>query len=263
MLLQIEVFVKRFLRLFVDLNVRLSLLIDSVLPLALRRDGNSFFKMEMLPEALRSDLTIYDLGGGSNPYLSADFKQELNAVVVGLDISADELGKAPLGCYDRTIACDLSQFQGEQDADLVICQATLEHVTDTSGCLRAIAEAMAPDGRAYLFAPSRNAVFARLNLLLPEGLKRQLLFTLFPHKALGHDGFEAHYDKCKPSQIEALAVSNGLEIERRELFWISSYFRFFVPLFLLWRCWQCISWAFLGDDAAETFAYVLRKPGNA
>ena len=254
---------KRFLRLFIDLNVRLSVLIDSALPRALRRDGNSFFKEEMLPEALRSDLTIYDLGGGSNPYLPADLKQELNAIVVGLDISADELRKAPSGCYDRTISCDLSQFQGKQDADLVICQATLEHVANTSGCLRAISEVVAPGGRAYLFAPCRNALFTRLNLLLPEGMKRHLLFTLFPKKSLGHDGFEAFYDKCTPNQIEALAAANGLVVERRELFWISSYLRVFAPLFLVWRCWQGFSCVFLRDDAVETFAYILLKPGNS
>lgn len=112
----------------------------------------------------------------------------------------------------------------------------------------------------FIFAPARNALFARLNLLLPEDFKRRLLFALFPGKAKGHDGFRAYYDKCTPSQIEAMAARHGLVVEQRRIFWISSYFMAFVPAYLAWRAYQGISALFIGDDAAESFIYVFRKP---
>lgn len=245
---------------FVGLNRRLSAAIDSLLPETLRRDGNGTFLREVLPHAVRPNDLVYDLGGGSRPYLSTERKSALGARVVGLDIDAAELAAAPAGAYDRVIAHDLCTFQGAGDADVIICQATLEHVPDTAGAMRAMASTVRPGGRIYIFAPCRNALFARLNRVLPEDLKRRLLFALFPHKGEGHDGFKAYYDRCTPSQIEALARANGLHVEQRRLFWMSSYFTVLVPAFLAWRLMQLLSYLVMREDAAETFIYVLRKP---
>lgn len=245
---------------FVGLNRKLSAALDRALPEKLRQDGNGTFLREVLPHAVRAHDVVYDLGGGSQPYLSVARKSELGVRVVGLDIDAGELAAAPAGAYDRIIAHDLCTFQGEGDADVVICQATLEHVPDTAGAMRAMASTVRAGGRIYIFAPCRNAMFARLNRVLPEDVKRRVLFALFPHKGEGHDGFKAYYDRCTPSQIEALARANGLEVEERRLFWMSSYFSVFVPAFLAWRLVQLLSYVVMQDDAAETFIYVLRKP---
>lgn len=249
------------LRRFVSANQTLSWSIDRMLlPDRLRLDGNKDFRKSIVPGWLLPGLTVYDLGGGSNPYLDPASKEELKLKVVGLDISQAELDAAPQGAYDTIIAADLCTFRGNADGDLVICQATLEHVPDTAGAIRAIAETLSPGGLACIFAPSRNAVFARLNLLLPETVKRKILFTLFPHKAEGHDGFKAYYDRCTPAEIEALARANGLEVIERRLYWTSSYFSILVPAFLLWRLWQGVHWLAAGPQAAETFAFVLKRP---
>ncbi|HYD45100.1 MAG TPA: methyltransferase domain-containing protein [Phenylobacterium sp.] len=248
------------LRTFVSLNVAVSEALDRVLPPALRRDGNVDFRAQALPSVLKPGALIYDLGGGSRPCISAEEKQRHDQRVVGLDISAEELAAAPAGVYDTAIAADLCSFVGPGDGDVAICQATLEHVPDTAGAIRAIASCMAPGGRSALFAPCRNAVFARLNLALPEDFKRRMLFAVFPHKAEGHDGFKAYYNRCTPREIEQLAAANGLVVEQRRLFWVSSYFKAFVPAFLLWRAWQGVSWLVMRDQAAEAFWYILRKP---
>jgi SAM-dependent methyltransferase len=161
------------------------------------------------------------------------------------------------------IAADLCQYRGDGTADLVICMATLEHVPDAAGAIRAIASCLRPGGRACLFMPSRNAVFARLNLILPQRLKERLLFNLIPEKAAGHDGFPAFYNACTPRQMIDLARSAGLEPETRELYWISSYFMILTPVFVIWRVWQGLFWLIARDQAAETFALVLRKPTSA
>ena len=242
-------------------NARLSNVIDRALPRRLRQDGNRTFREEYIPRALVADGVIYDIGGGARPFVTLDQKQRFGLTVIGLDISPEELSAAPEGVYDRTIVADLCQYSGIGDADAVVCQATLEHVPDTAGAMRAIASVLKPGGRAYIFAPCRNAVFARLNLMLPEELKRKLLWSLLGEKAEGH-GFPAYYDRCTPTQIEDLATENGLIVEERRLFWVSSYFRVFTPAFVLWRMFQALAYLALGNDAAETFIYVLQKPDH-
>lgn len=251
------------LRRFIDWNKWVSARVDDLLPARLRLDGNRTFKQDVLPDAVLYGDTVYELGGGSQPWLSPSAKHTLSARVIGLDIDGAELAAAVPGAYDEIIVHDLCTFKGHADADVVICQATLEHVPDTTGALNAIATILRPGGRAFIFAPCRNAAFARLNLLLPERIKRRLLFAIFPEKAKGHDGFKAYYNHCTPGQITALARQVGLDIEQQRLFWTSSYLRIFFPAFLLWRFSQLVSWLALGEDAAETFIFILRKPSGA
>lgn len=246
-------------RKFIDANIAFSRLLDGFLPARIREDGNKFFLRDYLPKAFHPGSVVYDLGGGSRPCISREQKDRLGITLVGVDISADELARAPAGVYDRTITADLSTFTGTGDADSVVCQALLEHVPDTPGAMHRLATTAKPGGRVFLFAPSRNALFARLNLILPEGLKRRILFAVFPSKAQGHDGFKSYYDHCTPRQIEEVARHNGLEVEEQRLFWTSSYFMAFTPAFIIWRLWQLASYAVIGNNAAETFAYVLYK----
>lgn len=249
-----------FGRRFIEANIGLSRLFDRALPAHLRRDGNKTFLRDFLPNAANAGDKIYDLGGGSQPFITLGEKERLGLTVIGLDIDSAELAGAPPGIYDQEIVADLCSFVGPGDGDLAVCQATLEHVPDTAGAMRALATIVKPGGRIFIFAPSRNALFARINLILPENLKKRILYALFPQKAAGHDGFKAFYDQCTPREIEALAAKNGLVIEERQLFWISSYFMAFTPAYLTWRLWQVANYVIRGDDAAETFLYVLGKP---
>ena len=41
--------------------------------------------------------------------------------MVGLDIDADELARAPPGAYDETVCADITRHVGKGDADLVVC----------------------------------------------------------------------------------------------------------------------------------------------
>lgn len=249
----------KILRAFVNANMAASRAVDRILPSALSEDGNRAFINRYLSVALNHGDVVYDVGGGSQPFVSIELKEQLGLKIVGLDISADELAAAPEGVYDGMLVADLCTVVGNQDADIVVCQALLEHVRDGTGALRAIASVMKPGGRAYIFAPSRNALFARLNMALPEGTKKAILFSLFPNKAKGHDGFPAYYNQCTPRDIERLAAENGLEVDKRELFWTSSYFYSFFPAYLAWRLSQFMAYLFIGYNAAETFIYVLSK----
>lgn len=247
------------LRAFVQLNIRASLALEHLLPAYLRTDGNQYFLNSILPGALIKNSKIYDVGGGSRPFVQLHQKQNLNLHVIGLDISREELSSAEQGAYDDIIVADLCTFRGRQDGDQIICQSVLEHVPDVSAAIEGLASIVKPGGKVWLFAPSRNALFARLNLLLPENVKRQILFTFFPEKAMGHDGFPAFYNCCTPHEIALIATAHGFEVEQKGTFWVSSYFRAILPAYLLWRLYQFTAWLFVRDNACETFYFVLRK----
>jgi SAM-dependent methyltransferase len=245
-------------RQFIGANRRASTGINKLLPVSLQRDGNRYFRTHILAGAMHSGATIYDVGGGSQPFVDAEMRQRLNLRTIGIDIDGDQLAAAPEGTYDSVIVADICGYRGASDGDIVICQAVLEHVHDTRKAIHSIASILKPDGFAYIFAPSRNAVFARLNLVLPQKFKETILFAVSP-EVKNHQGFPARYDHCVPREIEEIFKSVDLTIVRRELFWMSSYFMIFTPLFLAWRLWQGLFYLVAGDNAAETFIYIVQR----
>src|SRR5690606_240611 len=98
----------RVLRKIIRSQERLSRGFDKLLPEKFSIDGNSHFVNELAPQYVEPGMTIYDIGGGKNPFLSAERKAELGVRVVGLDIDAGELARAPAGAYDDTVCADIT-----------------------------------------------------------------------------------------------------------------------------------------------------------
>ena len=234
---------------------------DRLLPARFRVHGNQDFLWSLVPKYLLNGLTVYEIGGGKTPYLSPAAKKALNIKVIGLDIDMNELARAPEGAYDETICADITQYEGRGDADIVICQALLEHVQDTEAAIGAIASILRPGGLALIFVPSRNAIYARLNMVMPKNLKRRILYAVFPDN-LSRQGFPSYYDRCTPSGVKELADRVGLLPVEERYYYFSHYFSFFFPLYLIWRLWIVAFWAFYGEQAAETFSLVLGKKAN-
>jgi 2-polyprenyl-6-hydroxyphenyl methylase/3-demethylubiquinone-9 3-methyltransferase len=153
---------------------------------------------------------------------------------------------------------NICEYSGRGDGDLAICRTLLEHVENVEHALLGMHSILKPGGKLLIFVPSRNAVFARLNLLLPHVLKRKILFFLYPYVAEAQ-GFPAYYDRCTPRQIETLAKKSRFTISEVRLYYISKYFDFFAPLYLLWRLWILAFYAVSPCQAAETFSMVLKK----
>jgi 2-polyprenyl-6-hydroxyphenyl methylase/3-demethylubiquinone-9 3-methyltransferase len=247
------------IRKLIEHQVRLSYRFDALLPQSVQIDGNLDFLADLVPRHLTPGSVVCDVGGGKNPTVDRDTKRARQLTTIGIDIDQRELDSAPAGTYDQAICADISQYRGRGDADLVICQALLEHVPNTEGAVAAIATLLKPGGRALLFVPSRNAVFARLNLLVPQEWKRRILHGVFPHMRRDH-GFPAFYHGCTPAQMETMARQCGLEVEERRRYFQSDYFRFCLPLHAIWRLWVLLFRLVAGKQvAAETFSLVLRK----
>lgn len=247
------------LRRVTEFQAQLTRMMDRVLPEKYRIYGRQYFRERLVPRYLARHQTIYDVGAGATPFLLPERKAWLAARVVGLDISASELARAPEGSYDQTERVDISAYAGRGDADLVICQSVLEHVHDVAGAFASLASILRPGGRLLVFVPNRNAFFARLNLMLPEALKRRVLFALYPEKQ-ETCGFPVFYDRCTPRDFRALADACGLTVEAERHFFICSYFFGLLPVYFIWRLWILIGARVFGAQAAATFCMVLRKP---
>jgi hypothetical protein len=84
-------------------------------------------------------------------------------------------------------------------------------VEDVEAAFASITSVLKPGGVALIFVPSRNAVFARLNMLLPQSVKQSILYSIFPEKRK-KQGFPAFYNNCTPSGLKKLAAANGLTV---------------------------------------------------
>ena len=240
-------------------QVALSGAFDHLLPHSFRVDGSKDFKRRIVPNHLRPNLVIYDVGGGARPCVDLETKRRLGLTVVGVDVDDEEFTKAPIGVYDKTIVTDITTCTLENVADLVVCKSTLEHVSNTEAALNAMGRLLKPGGMLLVFVPSRNALYARLNVVLPENVKTKLLSTFLREKA-NHLGFPAKYDRCTPRDFRKFISKQNLEIEQLNTYYISSYFSVLFPVYIIWRLWIIAYRALAKEQAAETFTVIARKP---
>lgn len=249
----------KIFRLYINSQIKLGIWFDRLLPAKFLIDGYQDFAQSVIPRYLHENSVIYDIGGGKSPYMTADLKAKFeNCYVVGLDIDENELKSAPRCIYNKTIAADITKYDGNSDGDLAICLALLEHVKNVEAGLRGIASCLNIQGYVCMFVPSKNALYAQINLILPEKMKRLILFTLFPDTRELH-GFPAYYDRCTPQDIKRIVKSMGFEVVEERHYYISTYFSFFFPLYVLWRIYLLAFHWIAKEQAAETFGLVLKK----
>lgn len=198
------------LRGFVNANIWLSREFDRFVrfPPASRGSLDLHNPASMFNESTR----IGDVGGGKKPYAVIAGLDASGKTYFGLDLDADELAQAPADSYSETRVLDLcSPPEDLKDAfDLIICRSTLEHVSDTEAALAGLTSLLASGGRCYIKLPCRKALFAQLNLIIPDETKRRIMHAIFPHKE--GDGFPALYDKATPSAIRHMARYSKLEV---------------------------------------------------
>ena len=243
---------------FIDFNKYLSKRFDAVLPEKFRVDGHTHFRKEFAPPHIPEGALVYEVGGGKHPLHSREEKTLRGLRIIGLDIDHGELICASCGAYDETIRADITEYRGRADADAVICRAMLEHVIDTPAAFAGLASILKKGGVALLFTPSRNALYARVNLLIPERLKRNLLRFFYPELA-EKSGFPGRYYRCTLPEFEEMAHGQGLSVIQKKAYYYSKYFSFFAPLHVLWRAWLWIFFLLARERAAETFSLALRK----
>lgn len=218
---------------FIAWQMKLSRGFDRLIFREMAKDGNGCY-LELVSGLVPNGSTVADVGGGKRPFFSPTEAATRSLTVTGIDIDRDELERAPEGSYARLVVCPLERLNVPPLHDIVIAQSVLEHVRDGRAAIRGCASLLKPGGRLYTFCPNRRAWFALLNRAIPESIKRQILFGIFPEKR-EKQGFPAFYDGCTPMEMKANMEAAGLTVVRVDYFFVSSYFMFFFPLYLFWR----------------------------
>ncbi len=180
---------------------------------------------------------VCDIGGGANPALSLGFIRDHDLDYVILDISAEELGKAP-GDY-RKVQADIASpdMDVEGGYDLVFSKMLAEHVKDARQFHENVFKLLAEGGIAFHFFPTLYAFPFLLNLLIPERLSTVMLHMFAPRDSYRFAKFPAYYRWCRgPTgrQIRRLEAL-GYEIEEYIGFFGHGYYEGIKPLDVLNR----------------------------
>ena len=165
--------------------------------------------------------SIVDIGGGANPILSANFVKTHGITYALIDISRQELDKAPAHyatkvCVDLTAPSD--EFRaaiGSQTFGMAFSQMFLEHVQNPLQVHRNIRDILQPGGLALHVYPSPNNLPLTINRLMPESVSRLLLKMAHPSRDIdGRQGkFPAYYRMCGNSSLKLTRVFEGLGYE--------------------------------------------------
>ncbi|MCE2916483.1 MAG: class I SAM-dependent methyltransferase [Rubrivivax sp.] len=161
---------------------------------------------------------VLEVGAGANPLFSPAFLERHGLAYTALDISADELAKAP-ACYGKMLGdiCSADLPVPAEGFDFVFSRMLAEHVRDGEAFHRNVLRLLAPGGRAFHFFPTLWAPPFVLNRLLPERLAEAVLNAVQPGRERSgyHAKFPAYYHWCRgptPAQLSRFERL-GYEVE--------------------------------------------------
>ncbi len=175
--------------------------------------------------------SICEIGGGANPLLDSGVVKASGIDYVVLDISADELAKAPADC--RKIEADVcaEDFVGEGNVDFAFSKMLAEHVRDGKTFHSNVGKILRPGGIAFHFFPTLYAAPFIANKLLPETLADSILDLVAPRNRYRQGKFKAYYSWCRgptPPQLRRLQ-SVGFEILEYKGFFGHEYYYQKIP----------------------------------
>lgn len=176
---------------------------------------------------------IADIGGGANPMIETDFLDGQNVRCDVLDISQEELNKAPAG-YSK-IAVDMcapaETFQRAVEGgvyDLVFTHMFLEHIERPEAVHRNIHWMLKPGGLAVHLFPSSANLPLTVNRLLPESVTQRIVAFVQPSRDLAgkQAKFKAYYKLCGvPSKsIRGAYGRFGFDLLRHKAFIGHDYY---------------------------------------
>jgi len=250
---------KMLLRRFVASQIAACKAIDRRFFGSLTVDGNGEF-CKLVRQMVGPGSSIADIGGGKTPVFTAEETAVNRLRVTGIDIDPGELARAPAGTYSQVVVSAIEDCKGPPVHDFVLAQSVLEHVRDGKAAAAGISALAKPGASIVTFCPCKRAWFARLNRVLPESLKRAILFAVFPEKR-ERQGFPAYYDGCSPSEMTENMAAAGVSVTEIRYFYVSSYFMCFVPLYLLWRMVNYPLIRMFPARYCETFIFVGTRNG--
>jgi ubiquinone/menaquinone biosynthesis C-methylase UbiE len=204
---------------------------------------------------------IVDIGGGKKSPI-AEFKNEYNNLtLIAIDISDDEL-EANVG-VDKKIVADVTQKipLPDESIDMIISSSVLEHLKGQEEFVKNASKLLKSNGKSYFIHvfPSKFALFALLNQLLPTSFSKKLVTFISPgRKSSGV--FPAYYEKCYYSSIKKLLIENGFKIEQIKCsYYQSEYFSSFFPVYVLSLLWDNLCYIFKLRNLCSYMCIIAKK----
>jgi hypothetical protein len=206
---------------------------------------------------------VCEVGGGANPLLPVEYLRSHSLEYTILDISQEELDKAPAEYHKVLADICASDIRQLGQFDLVFTKMLAEHVRDGRAFHRNIHTMLSPGGLAFHFFPTLFAPPFLLNWLFPEWITRRLLQLFAPRDQRKHGKFPAHYSWCRGPSARQLArlTELGFEIIEYRGFFGHGYYKRIPGLR---EASAAIARRLVVHPIASltTFAYVIaRKPG--
>jgi SAM-dependent methyltransferase len=157
-------------------------------------------RLKALAQGLKGGL-VCELGGGARPALEVDFLDQHGLACLIVDVSEEELRKAPRGYTTQVGDVTSRGFPSPEHAgryDLVFSRVLAEHVRDARQFHQNIHRLLRPGGIAMHFFPTFWWPPFVANRILPERAARRLLLMVEPWRVdSGPSGkFPAYYRWC-------------------------------------------------------------------
>lgn len=159
-------------------------------------DSASFVKNIILNNKARR---VLEVGAGANPAFSIDFIRENGISYTLLDISSEELKKAPPGY--STVHADIASadFRLQDEYDVIFSRHLAEHLRDGKVFHKNVFSILAPGGIVFHYFPTLYALPFVVNRLLPERLSGLILSIVQAgrEKEGKYAKFPAFYSWCR------------------------------------------------------------------
>jgi SAM-dependent methyltransferase len=187
---------------------------------------------------------VLEVGGGANPALPLDFVLRQGLEYTILDISLDELGKAP-NDYMK-VQGDISSPSldlPERDYDLVFSKMLAEHIQNGETFHRNVYRLLGSSGRAFHFFPTLYAPPFMFNRLLPERLAEQVLNLLQSGREESgkNKKFPAYYSWCRGPTRKQMRRFSGLGYQVEEYIGFFGHDPYYSKFPLLLRLHRTLS----------------------
>ncbi len=177
---------------------------------------------------------VCEIGGGANPFLKIDFVQEQGLQYTIMDISAEELKKAPDGYHKLEVDITSYSLRLTEKYDLVFSHQLAEHVKDGTNFHKNIMHLLNDNGYAFHFFPTLYAPPFILNRILPTDIAYSLVLWHDPsrRKEGNVSKFPAYYHLCKgPTKMQIKMFENmGFSVEEYMGFFGHDYYESYKPL---------------------------------
>lgn len=165
---------------------------------------------------------VCDIGGGRTPLMSAQEALSLGLEYVVVDISEEELDRAPAS-FTKVLGDICTVDASELQVDFAFSRFVAEHVRDGTAFHQNVFTMLRPGGMACHLLPTLFSPVFVANRLLPTRLSEALGQRLYP----GKHKFPARYSKCfgPTPRMFKLFRTIGYEIVEYQPFYGSGYFK--------------------------------------